>query len=196
MNLANKLTLFRIVLIPFFILAMSFPQIPHWALISLLIFAVASYTDRLDGQLARANGWITNFGIFMDPFADKLLVTSAIILLVARDMVPGWIAIVIIGREFAVSGLRTIAANEGNVIAASNLGKIKTVLQMVAVILMLLKLVLLNDPWFFGLRSTLESAGALVWQLPDLVMLAAGIMTLYSGVDYFIKGWSSIDPSK
>ncbi|WFF74316.1 CDP-diacylglycerol--glycerol-3-phosphate 3-phosphatidyltransferase [Proteiniclasticum sp. QWL-01] len=196
MNLANKLTLFRIVLIPVFILFMSFEFIPHWAMLSLIVFTVASITDHLDGRIARKHNLITNFGIFMDPFADKLLVTSAIIMLVARELVPAWIAIVIIAREFAVSGLRTIAANEGNVISASNLGKLKTTLQMVAVIMMLLKLIIHTDAWFLPVKNWLEANAQILWLLPDVVMYAAAFMTIYSGVDYFMKGWSSIDPSK
>lgn len=196
MNLANKLTLFRIVLIPVFIVLMSFESIPHWALWALVIFAVASITDTLDGQYARKHNLITNFGIFMDPFADKLLVTSAIIMLVAHGLVPAWIAIVIIAREFAVSGLRTIAANEGNVISASNLGKLKTVLQMSAVILMLIKLIFLTDTWFAPLNTWISANASILSLFPDLLMYAAAFMTLYSGLDYFMKGWSSIDPTK
>lgn len=196
MNLANKLTLFRIVLIPVFIVLMSFESIPHWALWALVIFAVASITDTLDGQYARKHNLITNFGIFMDPFADKLLVTSAIIMLVAHGLVPAWIAIVIIAREFAVSGLRTIAANEGNVISASNLGKLKTVLQMSAVILMLIKLIFLTDAWFAPLNTWISANASILSLFPDLLMYAAAFMTLYSGLDYFMKGWSSIDPTK
>ena len=196
MNLANKLTIFRIVLIPVFILFMSFESIPHWALLALLVFATASITDQMDGAYARKHNLITNFGIFMDPFADKLLVTSAIIMLVARGLVPAWIAIAIIAREFAVSGLRTIAANEGTVISASNKGKLKTVLQMVAVILMLIKLIVIYDPWFTGFKAWLESSAQFLWLLPDVLMYAAALMTIYSGVDYFIKGWSAIDPTK
>lgn len=196
MNLANKLTIFRIVLIPVFIVFMSFESIPHWAILALLVFAMASITDQMDGAYARKHNLITNFGIFMDPFADKLLVTSAIIMLVARNLVPAWVAIAIIAREFAVSGLRTIAANEGTVISASNKGKLKTVLQMVAVILMLIKLIVTYDPWFTGFKAWLESSAQFLWLLPDVLIYAAALMTIYSGVDYFIKGWSAIDPTK
>ncbi len=196
MNLANKLTLFRVILIPFFVLVLSVKNFPHGALIALVIFAVASYTDHLDGSIARKYNLITNFGIFMDPFADKLLVTSAIIMLVSMNMTPAWVAIVIIAREFAVSGLRTVSAKEGLVIAASNLGKIKTTLQMTAVVLMLLKLVIMTDPLFSGVYASLSSGAAFLLYLPDAVMFAAAIMTIYSGVDYFMKGWSVLDSSK
>ena len=195
MNLPNKLTLFRVVLIPFFIVFLSVQTIPHWALFALIIFAVAAITDHFDGAIARKYNLITNFGIFMDPFADKLLVTSAIIMLVAMDLIPGWIAIVIMGREFAVSGLRTIAANENNVIPASNLGKLKTVLQMAAIVLMLIRLTVETDASFTFLKN-LPGAAVMFAYLPEIAVYLAGFMTIYSGVDYFKKGWKSIDPSK
>ena len=196
MNLANKLTMLRVILVPIFIAVMSIESIPHWALLALLIFAVASITDTLDGQYARKHNLITNFGIFMDPFADKLLVVSAIIMLVAHGLIPAWVAIVIVAREFAVSGLRTVAANEGNVIPASNLGKIKTILQMVAVIAMLIKLIIMTDVWFASINTWITTKAQFIGILPDVLMYAAAIMTLYSGIDYFKNGWKFIDPSK
>lgn len=196
MNIANKLTLFRVILIPIFILFLSIPTIPHGALIALIIFAVASYTDHLDGAYARKYNLVTNFGIFMDPFADKLLVTSAMIMLVALKMIPAWIAIVIVAREFAVSGLRTVTAKDGLVIAASNLGKIKTTLQMSAIILMLIKLVFLTDASFAGAWRWIGANAAFLSQLPDVLMILAALMTLYSGFDYFRQGWKYIDPKE
>lgn len=196
MNLANKLTLFRVILVPVFIFFMSMTNISHWALISLLIFAVASFTDHLDGAYARKHNLITNFGIFMDPFADKLLVTSAMIMLVAQEMIPAWIAIAIVAREFGVSGLRTLAAKDGLVIAASNLGKIKTTLQMSAIILMLIKLVLLTDDVFAGIRAWITANASFLSSLPDILMILAAVMTLYSGFDYFRKGWEYINPAE
>lgn len=194
MNLANKLTIFRIFLIPLFILLMYFPNIPHWALWSLFIFALASFTDHLDGRIARSQNLITNFGIFLDPFADKLLVITAIVLLVEKAYAPAWVAIIIIAREFAVSGLRTISAKEGHVIAASNLGKLKTVSQMLAILFLLLKLAINTDPMLASWRTSLPSG--LINALPNVVLYLAALMTLYSGVDYFIKGWHTIDPTK
>lgn len=196
MNLANKLTMLRVVLVPIFIAVMSIEAIPHWALLALLIFAVASITDTLDGQYARKHNLITNFGIFMDPFADKLLVVSAIIMLVAHGLIPAWVSIIIIAREFAVSGLRTVAANEGNVIPASNLGKIKTILQMTAVIVMLIKLIIRTDVWFASLNTWITTQAQFIGYLPDVLVFAAAFMTLYSGIDYFKNGWKFIDPSK
>ena len=196
MNLANKLTMLRVILVPVFIVVMSIESIPHWALWALLIFAVASITDTLDGQYARKHNLITNFGIFMDPFADKLLVVSAIIMLVAHGLIPAWVSIIIIAREFAVSGLRTVAANEGNVIPASNLGKIKTILQMTAVIVILIKLIIMTDIWFASVKTWITAEAQFIGYLPDVLIYAAAFMTIYSGIDYFKNGWKFIDPTK
>ena len=139
MNLANKLTLIRIFLVPVFLLFIATKDIPYGSFIATFIFILASLTDKLDGYVARSRNQITNFGKFMDPLADKLLVTAALISLVELHVVPAWAAVVIIAREFAVSGLRSIAAAQGRVIAASWWGKIKTVIQIIAIILLLLK---------------------------------------------------------
>ena len=138
MNLANKLTLLRILLVPIFLIFIVVKEIPYGTFIATFIFIIASITDKLDGYIARSRNQITNFGKFMDPLADKLLVTTALITLVEYSIVPSWAAIIIIAREFAVSGLRTLAASEGKVIAASWWGKIKTVIQIIAIILLLI----------------------------------------------------------
>ncbi len=195
MNLANRLTLLRVILIPFFIFFLANPGNYHGEIIALLIFIIASITDFIDGNIARSRNMITDFGKFMDPFADKLLVTSAIIMLVDMNMIPAWTAIIIIAREFAVSGLRTVAAKDGTVIAASGLGKIKTVLQMSAVVGMLLKVCIERDPVFERFRNLSIYRGILTY-IPVILIYLAAIMTLVSGIDYFIKGWKAIDPSK
>ena len=139
MNLPNKITLCRIILVPFMLLVPLFGieatvlGIKVENLIILAIFLIASFTDFLDGYLARKNNLVTNFGKFLDPIADKLLVITALIMLVSVGKTPTWIPVVIIAREFIVSGIRMLAAGEGNVIAASMLGKIKTVSQMIAI---------------------------------------------------------------
>lgn len=125
MNLANKLTLIRIFLVPVFLVFIAVKDIPYGSFIATFIFILASLTDKLDGYIARSRNQITNFGKFMDPLADKLLVTAALISLVDLQVVPGWAAVVIIAREFAVSGLRSIAAAQGRVIAASWWEKLK-----------------------------------------------------------------------
>ena len=136
MNLPNKLTIARIIAVPFFIAAYYL----EWHLVAFLIFIAASFTDMLDGKIARKYNLVTNFGKIMDPLADKILVYAAFCLMVADGTVPAWMLIIILFREFAVSGLRTVAASEGIVIAAGMTGKIKTVLQMFAVPVLLLQL--------------------------------------------------------
>ena len=137
MNIANKLTLFRILLIPFFLFFLLTNTIDNSNYIALAIFAIASFTDFLDGYLARKLNLITNFGKFMDPLADKLLVSSALIAFVQMELLPAWIVVVIISREFIVSGFRLVAASEGLVIAANYWGKIKTVFQIIMIIVLM-----------------------------------------------------------
>ena len=145
MNLANKLTMIRIFLVPVFLIFITVQDIPYGSIIATVIFIIASLTDQLDGHIARSRNQITNFGKFMDPLADKLLVTAALVSLVELKLVAGWAVVVILAREFAVSGLRTLAASDGIVIAASWWGKIKTVTQMIAILLLLLyKYILLS----------------------------------------------------
>ena len=131
MNLPNKLTLLRICLIPVFVILML-SQVSNFFLISCIIFIIASITDFLDGKIARKYNLVTDFGKFMDPLADKLLVLSALICMIEYDLVAGWMVIIIVARELTVSILRAIAADNGKVIAASGGGKIKTTSQMIA----------------------------------------------------------------
>ncbi len=139
MNLPNKLTVLRIALVLPFVVCMLFPGLgAAGKYASAAIFAIASLTDFLDGLIARKYGLVTNFGKFMDPLADKLLVASAIICLTADGRLPAWIAIVIIGREFIISGFRLVASDNGIVIAASYWGKFKTLSQMIMVIMLIL----------------------------------------------------------
>jgi CDP-diacylglycerol--glycerol-3-phosphate 3-phosphatidyltransferase len=181
MNLPNKLTVFRVVLIiPFvaFLLGgyegwkwftMLFGGILAYTdYIALAIFVIASLTDLLDGKIARKYNLITNFGKFMDPLADKLLVCSAMICLTAMDRIPAWVVIIIISREFVISGFRLIASDNGKVIAASYWGKFKTTFQMVMVILMIADIAAL------GLVT-------------DIVMWISLLLTVVSLADYLIK---------
>lgn len=142
MNLPNKLTVLRVLMIPFFVLFMlaPFAQNKACAIIAFIIFVAASFTDMLDGKIARKYNLITNFGKFMDPLADKLLVCSALICLVSLKRIPAWIVIVIIAREFIISGFRLVASDQGIVIAASYWGKFKTVSQMIMTGLLILHL--------------------------------------------------------
>ena len=142
MNLPNKLTVLRVILVPFFVLFLLGADYmgPFSPYIALIIFIVASLTDMLDGKIARKYNLITNFGKFMDPLADKLLVCSAMICFIELDKLPAWIVIIIIGREFIISGFRLVAADNDIVIAASYWGKFKTASQMVTVILLVLNI--------------------------------------------------------
>ena len=174
MNLANKLTMFRVVLIPFFVF---FMLAPFWGdsrvladVIALIIFVVASLTDLLDGKIARKYNLVTNFGKFMDPLADKLLVCSALICLVAMDRLAAWMVVVIIAREFIISGFRLIASDNNVVIAASMWGKYKTTFQMAMVILLILNWDFL---WFVILTA--------------IVTWVAVILTIVSLIDYLAK---------
>ncbi|APC40903.1 CDP-diacylglycerol--glycerol-3-phosphate 3-phosphatidyltransferase [Clostridium estertheticum] len=181
MNLANRLTMIRIFLVPIFLLFIAAKGIPYGRELATIIFILASLTDKLDGYIARSRNQITNFGKFMDPLADKLLVTAALVSLVELHIVYGWVAMIIIAREFAVSGLRTIAASEGKVIAASKWGKLKTVIQIVAIITALINLSYVNN--------TLNI-------FTDVFMGAAVIITIISGVDYFVKNKGTIRVDK
>ena len=140
MNLPNKLTLLRVIMIPFFVVFMLMDGMASARYIALALFVVASFTDFLDGNIARKRNLVTNFGKFMDPLADKLLVCSALICLIETGQLPAWYVIIIIAREFIISGFRLIASDNGIVIAASYWGKFKTVSQMIMIILMILNI--------------------------------------------------------
>ncbi|ADK14395.1 MULTISPECIES: CDP-diacylglycerol--glycerol-3-phosphate 3-phosphatidyltransferase [Clostridium] len=186
MNLANKLTMLRMILIPFFLIFITVKGMPYGKLIAIAIFILASITDKLDGYIARSRNQITNFGKFMDPLADKLLVTTALICLVEYHIIPSWVAVIIVAREFAVTGLRTIAAAEGMVIAASPWGKAKTATQIIAIILALLNLTY-NHVSLSLLRGFLNRPHKVLNLVTDVAMGIAIIMTLISGIDYFLK---------
>lgn len=171
MNLPNKLTLFRIFLIPVFILVMLF-NIPNKFLVACIIFIIASITDAMDGYIARKYNLVTDFGKFMDPLADKLLVISALTSMIEVGLVPSWMVIIIVSRELTVSILRAIAAADGKVIAASSGGKLKTITQMIAVVILLLGGHFLNKYLLF--------AGY-------IFILVATLLTLYSGGEYLYK---------
>ncbi|MBE6049444.1 MAG: CDP-diacylglycerol--glycerol-3-phosphate 3-phosphatidyltransferase [Clostridium sp.] len=196
MNLANKLTLGRIFLVPIFLIFIAAKNIPYGTFIATFIFVLASLTDKLDGYIARSRNQITNFGKFMDPLADKLLVTSALISLVELHIVPGWAAVIIIAREFAVSGLRTVAAADGKVIAASWWGKIKTVIQIVAIVVLLIQVNIGSSDY---LTEFVSNSDFLTWffnVMPSILLWAAVIITLVSGYDYFRKNKNAISTDK
>lgn len=168
MNLPNKLTLVRIGCVPIYLLLLAW-QHPVGKIAAFVVFCFAALTDLLDGQIARKRGLVTNFGKFMDPIADKLLVIPAFVLMVELGSVPAWMCILFVAREFIVSGLRLVAVEQGVVIAAGLWGKAKTVAQMAAILLLTL------------------SIPALRW-LEWIVLSAALALTVWSCVDYLYKG--------
>ena len=174
MNLPNKLTVLRMIMTPFFIVAFMSERY----LIALAFFCIASLTDFFDGQIARKNNLVTNFGKIMDPLADKILVYSALCLFLDSGIIKAWMLIIILAREFVVAGMRTVAASEGKVLAAGMSGKIKTALQMFAVILMILGL---------GLPLAGQQAADMVSAAGYYLFLASLAATVYSGCEYVIK---------
>ena len=189
MNLPNKLTLSRVIMVPFFVaFLLLVPQYTYFKWIALGIFIVASLTDLLDGYLARKLHLVTNFGKFMDPLADKLLVCSALIGLSSLYVIPAWITIIIIAREFIISGFRLIAAEKGTVIAASMWGKWKTTFQMIMIcvqmIVMDYYLALQNDA---VVEIGLSSFYSVMVIIGNVTMYIALILTIVSLVDYLVK---------
>ncbi|MGN0487489.1 MAG: CDP-diacylglycerol--glycerol-3-phosphate 3-phosphatidyltransferase [Acutalibacteraceae bacterium] len=168
MNLANKLTIFRVVLVPFFVFFMLTDWVPYSRYIAFAIFVVATITDKLDGTIARKYNMISSFGKFMDPIADKLLVSSALICMTALGEMPAWVVLIIIAREFAISGIRLVAADNGVAIAASWWGKSKTIAQMLMIIIMLPKIPQL-------------------YLIGQIVMYIALVLTVVSLIDYIVK---------
>lgn len=174
MNLPNRLTMIRIFLIPIFLVVVSL-RVKYGDFIAAAVFILAASTDGLDGYFARKRKQITRLGKLLDPLADKLLVSAALIALVELDRLPAWVAVIIIGREFAVTGLRSIAAAEGIIISASAWGKLKTITQIIAIVALFLQVL----PPLFGPIS-----------LGEVAMGAAVFFTLWSGVDYFNRCWA------
>jgi CDP-diacylglycerol---glycerol-3-phosphate 3-phosphatidyltransferase len=171
MNAANAITVARILLIPVF-LVLLFSEVPYGEYVAVAVFALAAGTDKLDGYVARKTKSVTATGMFLDPLADKLLISAALIALVSLEKLPAWVAMVIIGREFAVTGLRIFAAAQGVSIPADRLGKLKTVSQTVAVLYLLVA----PESWQYG---------DLIGQI--LIYIAVAL-TLVSGIEYFWNG--------
>ena len=173
MNLPNKLTMLRVCLIPLFVIFVRMKSLSMQC-VAVGIYAVACITDALDGHIARSRNLVTNFGKFMDPIADKLLVMSALIVLTAQGRMPDWVCILMLGREFLVSGFRLVAVESGRVIAAGPLGKLKTVFQMLATIALMLLVPVEGE-------ALLGQAGVTV---ANILMYVALALTVVSGADY------------
>lgn len=198
MNLANKLTIFRMILVPFFVivgylgttgvLPGEMLGIPTYLWIMNIIFIIASITDKLDGYIARSKNMVTTFGKFLDPLADKILVLSALVMLVEFGKIPAWIPIIVLAREFLVSGYRLVAVEKGGkVVAASVWGKLKTVTQMIAIILVFL------DKYNFAdfIRQGAMQMGTFSYTLniiTTVLLTISVIATIFSGYDYLNKG--------
>lgn len=180
-NLPNQLTMFRIILVPFFVIFMLFNLGMDMRIsrgIALGIFCVASLTDFLDGYIARKYNLVSNFGKFMDPLADKILVSAAMICLCVIDeafvTLPAWVVIIIIAREFAITGFRTLAAEQNVIMAAGVWGKLKTISQMVMIIFLIFNLIVKNDSNLFDTISY-------------ILIFASTVLAVFSGVDYIVK---------
>ena len=191
MNLANKLTIFRIILVPIMAIIpylnlqgdfMGLPLMYFWML---LIFIVASITDKLDGYIARSRNQVTTFGKFLDPLADKILVLTAMVLLVELGKIPAWIPVIVLAREFLVSGYRLIAVEKGGkVIAASIWGKLKTVTQMIAIILIMFD----RNNFWDCFRGGLNGVDFAINLVATVLLLVSVVATIFSGADYMKNG--------
>ncbi len=179
MTTANKITLARIALIPFFIW-FAIQSTPEGDIIALVLFCVASVTDFLDGYVARKYNQVTDFGKFVDPLADKLLVTAALVIFVERGLFAAWMVFVILAREFIITSLRNVAAAKGQVMAAAWSGKVKTCVQIAAII----------GLFVFSIVSGMGTALPTI--LADVCAWAATLITLYSGYDYMHRNWALV----
>lgn len=172
MNLPNKLTMLRILIVPFFVFFASIAENAACQMVALALFVMASITDLLDGKIARARNLVTDFGKFMDPIADKLLVMSALIMMVEQNRMPGWVCMVMLAREFFISGFRLVASTKGKVISAGIWGKLKTLSQMVYI-----PMALLLTP-----MRELDSDVHTIWDIMTEIMMYLSLaLTLWSG---------------
>ena len=191
MNLPNKLTIFRIILVPIMVIIPFLGingevfNVPLTWIIIDFIFILASITDKLDGYIARSRNQITTFGKFLDPIADKILVLAAMIMLVESNRLPAWIPIIVLFREFIVSGYRLVAVEKGGkVIAASIWGKLKTVTQMLALVLAIIDV----NPFFESFKGSLSGTSLIINGASTILMIISVFATIFSGVNYITAG--------
>lgn len=188
MNLPNKLTVLRLILVPFYVFFLLMPTIPHHYLIALIIFIIASYTDHLDGKIARKYNMITDFGKFADPLADKVMIVSALACFVELGLTSSIALIIILAREFTVTSIRLVASSQGKVVAANIWGKVKTVSQIIAVFVIMLMQYLIEislTPNALWIKITCES---LMW--------LSVFFTLLSGIIYIMQNFEFIKNAK
>ena len=190
MNVANKLTMFRVVIVPFFVFFMCCPAVPYRFLWALVLFGLASITDMLDGKIARKYNMVTNFGKFLDPLADKILVCAALVCFTELKWTSAWVVFIILAREFLVSGIRLVAAasEKKTVIPANIWGKLKTAATMIAIVVILILGVLMCD---FGLMPNFPAQ-----IVRDVLMYLSALLTLISGAVYCYDSREFIDPTK
>lgn len=191
MNLPNRLTLARIAAVPVFLILLLW-QFPLHYFAALVIFVAASLTDLFDGRIARSRGLITDFGKFLDPIADKMLTTAALLGFISLGIGFGtvWITVIVLIREFSVSSIRMIAAASGKVVAADKWGKIKTVMQMVGIIMAL------TFEEFISLFPSLLLVGTILRIAYNIVLWFSAVLTVVSGINYLVKNKTFVDPNK
>ena len=195
MNLPNKLTVLRMIMVPFFVLALLWP-FPHHYLVALALFGIASYTDHLDGKLARKYHQITDFGKIMDPLADKILVISALVCFVSLGLCDVWLVLLIIAREFMVTSIRLVAAGKGTVIAANNWGKIKTVSQIVAICVILLLQYIAELGSLELVQFVNQDVLMLFWAIGEIFLAIATFFAVLSGLVYLRQNWDIVKNAK
>lgn len=195
MNLPNKLTVLRMIMVPFFVLALLWP-FPHHYLVALALFGIASYTDHLDGKLARKYHQITDFGKFMDPLADKILVISALVCFVSLGLCDVWLVLLIIAREFMVTSIRLVAAGKGTVIAANNWGKIKTVSQILAICVILLLQYIAELGSLELVQFVNQDVLMLFWAIGEIFLAIATFFAVLSGLVYLRQNWDIVKNAK
>lgn len=197
MNTPNKLTVLRLVLVPFYVFFLLMPSIPHHYLIAILLFGAAAYTDHLDGKIARKYNMITDFGKFADPLADKIMILAALACFIQVGLTNAIVLIIIISREFIVTSIRLVASSQGKVVAANNWGKAKTISQIVAVLVVMLLQYILE---LHSLKCiTLGDAAACTYWFDiagDILLWISVILTLLSGIIYVIQNFDFIKSAK
>lgn len=196
MNLPNKLTVLRIILVPFYMFFLLMPGIPHHYLIALIIFAAASYTDHLDGMIARKYNMITDFGKFADPLADKVMILAALACFIQIGLTNAVVLTVIVAREFMVTAMRLVASSKGKVVAANNWGKAKTISQIAAVLLVLLLQYILELGSMKIIDIDVSALSPVFGMIGETTLWISALLTIISGVIYIVQNFEFIKNAK
>ena len=196
MNTPNKLTMLRLILVPFYVFFLLMPSIPHHYLAAFIIFAAAAYTDHLDGKIARKRNMITDFGKFADPLADKVMILAALACFIQLGLTNAVVLTVIVAREFMVTAMRLVASSKGKVVAANNWGKAKTISQIAAVLLVLILQYILE----LGTMKLINiDAASLSWifgLVGEIALWISALLTIISGVIYIVQNFEFIKNAK